>query len=273
MEIESFFGKDHVITLKGTEKQVVIKEMVAKLESLGKIDHIDRFYAQVVHRESLENTGIGHGFAIPHARTDSVEDFLCIFGIAPEGIEYQSFDKEPVRYLLLSIFPTSMSTKYLYLVSMMARIFAAPEKREALEEGRTPAKVFALLKKESKAYFAQISKKEPAVIDKMMDDLTGVPSSNLDLLIRLDRLYQILDTGENAEAMSVKIAELRRLIDNRSLTYYERMRKKLQNPFAIIDKTSCSGCHMEIPPVYMAQIKESKDIPVCNHCGRFLIIV
>ncbi|MBP7586294.1 MAG: hypothetical protein KBA61_19790, partial [Spirochaetes bacterium] len=162
---------------------------------------------------------------------------------------------------------------YLYLVSMMARIFASAEKRQALEEARTPAKIYAILKKESKAYFAGISKKEPTERDDEIADLTGVPSSNLDLLIRLDRLYQIFDASDSSEAMSAKISELRRLVDNRSLTYYERMRKKLQNPFAIIDKTSCSGCHMEIPPVYMAQIKHSKDIPVCNHCGRFLIIV
>lgn len=273
MDIESFFDKDQIITLKSTEKQLVIKEMVAKLEALGKIDHADRFYAQVVHRESLENTGIGHGFAIPHARTDSVHDFLCIFGIIPEGVEYQAFDKAPVKYIMLSIFPTSMSTKYLYLVSMMARVFASAEKREALDEARTPAKVFALLKKESKAYFASISKKDPTMNNEEIADLTGVPSSNLDLLIRLDRLYQIFDSGDKSETMSAKISELRKLIENRSLTYYERMRKKTQNPFAIIDKTSCSGCHMEIPPVYMAQIKQAKDIPVCNHCGRFLIIV
>ncbi len=273
MEIESFFCKEQVITLKSTEKQLVIKELVTRLVELGKIDNADRFYAQVVHRESLENTGIGHGFAIPHARTDSVDDFHCVFGILPEGIEYQSYDKVPVNYIMLSIFPTSMSTKYLYLVGMMARLFATAEKREALDEARTPAKVFAVLKKESKAYFDGISKKEPLKTDEEIADLTGVPSSNLDLLIRLDRLYQIYDSGEKSESTSGKISELRRLIDNRSLTYYERMRKKLQNPFAIIDKTSCSGCHLEIPPVYMAQIKQSKDIPVCNHCGRFLIIV
>ncbi len=273
MEIENFFDKDQVITLKGTEKQIVIKEMVSQLESLGKIDHADRFYAQVVHRETLENTGIGHGLAIPHARTDSVDDFLCVFGISPEGIEYQAYDKQPVHFLLLSIFPTSMSTKYLYMVGMMARIFAAPEKKEALIEARTPAKVYALLKKESKAYFTLLSRKEPTMPDNEKVDLTGVPSSNLDLLIRLDRLYQLFDAGDSSEAMTSKISEMRRLMDNRSLTYYERMRKKFQSPFAIIDKTSCSGCHMEIPPVYMAQIKQAKVMPVCNHCGRFLIIL
>ena len=73
MELDQFFGKEQVIVLKNTEKQLIFKEMLKKLEDLGKIENADRFYAQVVHRESLENTGIGKGLAIPHARTESVD--------------------------------------------------------------------------------------------------------------------------------------------------------------------------------------------------------
>ncbi len=273
MEIESFFEKDQVIAVKSTEKQLAIREMITKLFELEMIDNVDRFYAQVIHRETLENTGIGHGFAIPHARTDSVDSFLCVFAAASQGIEYQSYDNEPVRYLLLCIFPTSMSTKYLYLVGMMARIFSSEDKRNAFDEARTPSKIYALLKKEAKSYFASISQKDPIGGTEEPSDLSGVPSSNLDLIIRLDRLYQISDSDKNNPGLEAKIKELKRLIDNRSLTYYERMRKKMQNPFAILDKTSCSGCHMELPPVYLAQIKEGKGIPLCNQCGRFLIIL
>ncbi|MCX7679852.1 MAG: PTS sugar transporter subunit IIA [Spirochaetes bacterium] len=273
MEIENFLEREQVITIKNIEKQLAIREMISKLLDLGMIDNVDRFYAQVIHRETLENTGIGHGFAIPHARTDSVDRFLSVFGISPVGIEYQSYDNQPVKYLLLCIFPTSMSTKYLYLVGMMARIFGVDEKRKAFDEARTPARIYALLKKEAKAYFESISQKDPVGKGAELTDLSGVPASNLDLLIRLDRLYQILDSENKTPGIEEKIKELKRLIDNRSLTYYERMRKKMQNPFAILDKTSCSGCHMELPPFYLAELKEGKGIPLCNQCGRFLIIL
>lgn len=106
-----------------------------------------------------------------------------------------------------------------------------------------------------------------------IDNLSGIPSCNLDLLIRLDRLNQLLEEGESSEKIKSKIDDLRKIIDNKSLTYYERMRKKSLNPFAILDKTSCSGCHMDLAPYYLAQIKESKNIAVCNHCGRFLIVI
>ncbi|HMB20205.1 MAG TPA: PTS sugar transporter subunit IIA, partial [Spirochaetota bacterium] len=121
MELFDLFPKENIFTVKANEKQLVIKEMIQKLEELGKLTNTDRYYAQVIHRESLENTGIGSGFAIPHARTDSVKDLYTVFGICSDPLDYQSYDDEPVNYVMLSLFPTNLSTKYLYLVGMMAR--------------------------------------------------------------------------------------------------------------------------------------------------------
>lgn len=272
MLLENYFDKTQVFFLKNTEKQLVIKEMLQKLEKLEKLENPDRYYAQVIHRESIDNTGIGCGLAIPHARTDSVRDFICILGVSKEGIDYQSYDSQPVHYILLNIFPTEMSTKYLYLVGMMARIFSNEEKRATLLEAKTPAKVYSILSKDSKEYFESISQKEESE-SELVESLSGVPSTDLDLLIRLDSLYHLYDEGNKTGSITKKIEQMRGLIDNRSLTYYERMRKKCQNPFSIIDKSSCTGCHLEIPPIYLKQIKETKGISVCTHCGRFLIIL
>ena len=103
-------------------------------------------------------------------------------------------------------------------------------------------------------------------------NLAGVPTSDLDLLIRLDRLYKSYDS-EKTEILLDKIQTLRKLMDNRSLTYYERMRKKCQNPFSILEKEACAGCHMNIPPAELNDIRERKKISVCPHCGRFIIIL
>ena len=271
MKLNDFFTKDHIIFLEGTEKQIVLKEMIAKLESLGKITNTPRYYAQIIHRESLENTGVGSGFAIPHARTDTVEDFNVLFGITPVGIDYQSFDGKKVKFIMLSLFPTSMSTRYLYLVGMMAKIFSSKKHRDELEAATTQKQIYDILEHQCEEFFESISEKTKKGSDSIAN-LAGVPSSDLDLLIRIDRLYQLYD-DEKSESTKEKIEEIRKLIDNRSLTYYERMRKKCQNPFAIVEKNACSGCHMNIPPIEMNEIKERSKISICTHCGRFLIFI
>ena len=160
MDLEELFERKRIIKLKSTEKQLIIKELVDKLQDLEMITNKERYYAQVIHRESLENTGIGNGLAIPHARTESVSDLISIFGILDKPIDYQSMDEKPVKYVLLSIFPTEMSTKYLYLIGMMARLFSHKEKRKMIDSEPTPAKLYSLLKKEAKSYFASISTKD-----------------------------------------------------------------------------------------------------------------
>ena len=272
MVLENFFTKDQVIKVKSAEKQHVFRELLEKLQELELIENKDRFYAQVVHRESLENTGIGNGLAIPHARTETIDSFVSILGICDEGIDYQGIDDKPVRYILLSIFPTKMSTKYLYLVGMMARIFSNTEIKERIDNENGPKRIYAILNKESKTYFENISEKTKEN-QEFKENAINLPSSDLDLLIRLDRLYQVQADGQSTPTVEKKINEIKKLIDNRSLTYYERMKKKRNNPFAILEKNSCSGCNMQIPPYYHKQIKEGNTISVCTHCGRFLIIV
>src|SRR4030065_352126 len=142
MDLEGFFDRKQIIKLKSAEKQLIIKELVDKLQGLEYINNKERYYAQVIHRESLENTGIGNGLAIPHARTESVSDLISIFGILEKPIDFQSIDEKPVRYVLLSIFPTEMSTKYLYLMGMMARLFSNKEKRKMIDGEPTPAKIY-----------------------------------------------------------------------------------------------------------------------------------
>lgn len=272
MNLQKFFPVNHVIKISSTEKQPAIRELVAELQNAGLIENKDRYYAQVAHRESLENTGIGNMMAIPHARSDSVEQFCTILGICEQPLDYQAFDGKPVKYIMLSLFPTEFSTKYLYLIGMMARIFNDKDNLEYLEKDHTPEDVYNFLNQQAEKYFSSISE-ETKQKDAAGKPLVGVPSSDLDLLIRLDRLYNLAAEKTDTAMIQQKIDELKKLIDNRSLTYYERMKKKKNNPFAILEKNSCSGCHMEIPPINIKKIQDRDGIHVCTYCGRFLILI
>jgi mannitol/fructose-specific phosphotransferase system IIA component (Ntr-type) len=221
MDLDYFLKKDQVIKVTEDSKQTVIKEMVNRLQDLGMIDNKDRYYAQIVHRESLENTALGHGLAIPHARTDSVQNFVSIFGIHEGGIDYQSPDEKPVNYILLSIFPSQMSTTYLYFIGMLARLFSNPEKKALLDEARTPAKIYAALKQEAESYFRTISEKENSPLGSMRASQACHPPIWTCSSV-LNRLYKVYDLGDKSEEITKKIDNIKKLIDNRSLTYYER---------------------------------------------------
>jgi len=271
MNLERFFPKTQVIQLTASEKQPALKELVAELQNLGLIENKDRYYAQVVHRESLENTGIGNRLAIPHARTDSVSNFISVIGICDEPIDYHSLDNKPVKYIILSIFPTTLSTQYLYFVGMMARIFNNRENDSFLDGSPSAGELYDFLQKKCEEYFSTISTNDSYTENE--NELTGVPSSDLDLMIRMDRLNNLNIELKSPANIVQKIEELRKLIDNRLLTYYERMIKKKNNPFAVIEKNTCTGCHMGIPPVNIIKLQDRDGIQVCTYCGRFLIML
>ncbi|MBN1501350.1 MAG: PTS sugar transporter subunit IIA [Spirochaetes bacterium] len=271
MNLGKIFTPEQIVFLESTQKQLAIKELINRLHDLGKISSAARYYAQVIHRESLENTGIGHGFAIPHTRTDSISELNVIFGISREGIDYMAYDNEPVHFIMLSIFPTEMSTSYLYLVSMVAGIFKNKDKLSRLQKSETPKEIYDLLKDNAEKYYENISVTDNKHVTESAN-LAGVPSSDLDFIIKLDRLYKMSEE-QNPESLKEKINGIRALIDNRSLTYYDRMRTKCENAFAIVEKNACSGCHMKIPPIEVNEIRKRTKISVCSHCGRFLIFL
>jgi len=272
MQLKNFFTQQQVVRINSTEKQPALKELLSELQAQSLIENSNRYYAQIAHRESLENTGIGNSLAIPHARTETVKELITILGICNSPLEYQSIDGRPVRYILLSLFPTSLSTKYLYLIGMMARIFNNPENNSFLSQEHSPEEIYYFLSEKCEKYYNDIST-ESRKNDNQNIELSGVPSSDLDLMIRLDRLYNSYIEQGKPESIKQKIDDLKKLIDNRSLTYYERMKKKNNNPFAIVEKNSCSGCHMNIPPVELRNIQERDSIHVCTYCGRFLIVI
>lgn len=269
MNLESFIGKESVVMLKSVEKHEAIRELLDHLERKKKIKDAGKHYAQVLYRESIENTGIGKGVAVPHVRSENTPDFVCAFGVNQKGIEYHSFDGLPVRYMALSIIPMEQSTKYLYFIGMISWILSHDPYRASLDAAKSSSRIYTILSKASLQYFKTISKKEPAAIEK--EPAPKVTPIELDFIIRLDHLYNLAEDPLLRDAMMKKIMELKELIHPRSLSYYEKMKVKGKNPFSILQKTSCSICHMGIPPIQLEEMKVSNTVNYCPHCGRFLL--
>jgi len=81
---------------------------------------------------------------------------------------------------------------------------------------------------------------------------------------------------EESEGEEQKLQEQRskvtQRIDAQLLTTYEHIRKNVRNKLAVVvvKQDACGGCFNQIPPQKQADIKEKKDIIVCEHCGRIL---
>jgi mannitol/fructose-specific phosphotransferase system IIA component (Ntr-type) len=61
--------------------------------------------ADVLKRESLGTTGLGHGIAIPHVRSTLLERQLAVLAVSRFPVEYHAIDAQPVDLFILILAP------------------------------------------------------------------------------------------------------------------------------------------------------------------------
>jgi len=108
--------------LLATTKQGVIAELVGLLYENGLILDRERAVRAVFEREQSLSTGMEFGVAIPHARTDAVQQLVCAVGLKKEGIDFDSLDRQPVRIVVLVLAPESAPSPQLQFIAQMCRL-------------------------------------------------------------------------------------------------------------------------------------------------------
>jgi len=81
------------------------------------------------------------------------------------------------------------------------------------------------------------------------------------------------ETEKEEDAAMKKAVKAEKLIEERLLIAYERLRSNAKNGLAVVtvSRDSCSGCFNKIPPQRQSDIRQGKKIIVCEHCGRILV--
>jgi PTS system nitrogen regulatory IIA component len=106
------------------DKRTVITALVAALVATGRVasDHQATIIAEALRREQVGSTGIGHGIAIPHCRTELVNDIICSYGQCPAGLDFDSLDGEPVQSVFLLLTPPAHKDEHLALMKSFASL-------------------------------------------------------------------------------------------------------------------------------------------------------
>ncbi len=131
------------LDLQARDKAAVIKEMAA-LADPAKVNSPKELLNCLLERENLETTGVGEGIALPHARTDAVNEALVLFARSKSGIDFQALDEKPVYLLFLIAAPKSESTRVLKMLARVSRLLNNAGFRQALLVAESPPEVIRL---------------------------------------------------------------------------------------------------------------------------------
>jgi Kef-type K+ transport system membrane component KefB/mannitol/fructose-specific phosphotransferase system IIA component (Ntr-type) len=108
--------------LEATSKHEVIDELLNVLDRSGGIKDLDAAKDAVWAREESMSTGMQHGIAIPHGRTDAVRSLMCAIGIKPGGVEFDSIDGEPARIVVLTLSPKTSAAPHMQFMAMINQV-------------------------------------------------------------------------------------------------------------------------------------------------------
>ncbi|MDR1721365.1 MAG: PTS sugar transporter subunit IIA [Endomicrobium sp.] len=149
MKIMDFLNQDLIIVgLKASDKKLAIVELVETLKDKKKVKKTDEIIDVVLEREKLGSTGIGQGVAIPHGKTDVLQEQIGVLGISRKGIEFNSLDGEPVHIIFLLVGPVEVTGQHLKALSRISRLFKDKFLRQAIKDANTPEEVVKIIQKE-----------------------------------------------------------------------------------------------------------------------------
>ncbi|MFI5357223.1 MAG: PTS sugar transporter subunit IIA [Opitutales bacterium] len=125
------------LQVQGPHHEAALTEVARLLAGNPNVTNFDGFYRDLLARDQLDTTYLGHGIALPHARTEHVSRIVLAIGRSDTGVPFD-VSNETVRLMFVLGTPKSNPTDYLMLVSALCKLLKSPAHREALMQATTP---------------------------------------------------------------------------------------------------------------------------------------
>ena len=134
------------LKLESKTKSSLLKDMFKLIENNKNILDKEKAFQDLMDREIIGSTGIGKGFAIPHAKTDAVKDIVIGIGVLDSPIDYEAIDEKPINIVFMFLMPTDLSQEYLTILAIISRFAQNESFREKFLGAKEPKEIIDLVK-------------------------------------------------------------------------------------------------------------------------------
>jgi PTS system nitrogen regulatory IIA component len=146
MDLKHVLGKDSIaLHLQGHTKEAIIDELIAVAMKSGKVKNAASARKAILEREGRMSTGMKHGIAIPHGKTDSVDDLVACIGVADQGVDFEALDQQDCRIFILTLSPADKTGPHLQFLAEVSLLFKSEDKRNAILNARSQEEVLKIL--------------------------------------------------------------------------------------------------------------------------------
>jgi PTS system nitrogen regulatory IIA component len=146
MKISEILKKDFIIAdLVGRDKASVLLELINFLGSHEVIKNKEILHSALIEREKLGSTGIGENVAIPHAKSDELDQILTLFGRSRVGIDFDSLDKKLVHFVCLVVAPAHSTGHHLKALARISRLLKNENLRQNILNSQSESEIYSCL--------------------------------------------------------------------------------------------------------------------------------
>ncbi len=138
--------EEHItLALHAGTRDEALREIIATMRGENKLADPEKFFSEVRAREEAHSTYMGNGVALPHARTDLVQQIIFAVGRSEEGVVFGA-EGERAHLLFVIAVPRRMVNDYLVCVGALARVVNDEKTRVALRNCATASEFIELIR-------------------------------------------------------------------------------------------------------------------------------
>lgn len=128
----------------GSAKEEVIRALAAVAGEAGRTGDTDQLVADAMAREATSATGLPGGIAIPHCRTEAVQEPTLTFARLDPAVDFGAKDG-PADLAFLIAAPAGGDATHLQILTQLARALVRPDFTAGLRAAATPDEVAQLV--------------------------------------------------------------------------------------------------------------------------------
>jgi PTS system nitrogen regulatory IIA component len=131
--------------LKGSTKDEIINELLDILVAAKKITDRKSALSAVMAREQNMSTGMKHGIAIPHGKSNTIQDLVACVGISDKAVDFDSLDHEQCRIFIMTLKKKKKTGPHLQFLAEISLLFKSAEKRQEIITEKSPEELIKIL--------------------------------------------------------------------------------------------------------------------------------
>ncbi len=134
-----------LMNMESETKNEAIEEMVDCLVAAGKIRNREAAVTAILDREKKMSTGMQHGIAVPHGKTDTVNELVAAIALKHDGIDFDSLDGQPSTIFIMTLSPLNRAGPHIQFLAEMSQLLNDAERRRAVLQSRNPQELLEVL--------------------------------------------------------------------------------------------------------------------------------